>query len=298
MIDTNRNVSEIAHISFIEARLQPASSPLSDEAHPGNDDVAAERVLSAPERQALVLQHLRTHLFVDVQALRQELSASVATIRRDLTELEARGLLRRTHGGAVSVNQVTLDNTNAVRAQSHAEEKARIAEIAAGLIVDGDAVLIDSGTTALEVARRIAGNPTLTFVTNGADVVMALAAAGARQIHVIGGEYVDINHSFAGPLAAEMVRKFNVDKAVLSVSSVDLKRGLICTQQPAVAAVQQAMIDIAQSVIVVADHSKFERTALSVIAPLDRIDHVVTGWEARPHVVALPDKTKKKFVFA
>lgn len=278
--------------------MQHASSPPSDDDDPEGEDVASERVLSAPERQALVLQHLRTHLFVDVQALRRELSASTATIRRDLTELEARGLLRRTHGGAVSVNQVTFENTNSVRAQSHADEKGRIAEIAAGLIVDGDAVLIDSGTTALEVARRIAGNPTLTFVTNGADVLAVLAAAGARQIHVIGGEYVDINHSFAGSLAAEMVRKFNVDKAVLSVSSVDLKRGLICTQQPAVAAVQQAMIDIAQTVIVVADHSKFERTALSVIARLDRVDHVVTGREARPHVAALPDKTIKKFIFA
>jgi DeoR/GlpR family transcriptional regulator of sugar metabolism len=260
--------------------------------------VLHERVFSAPERQARVLQHLRAHLFVDVQRLRQELSASVATIRRDLTELEARGLLRRTHGGAVSVNQVTLETANAVRAESHAEEKARIAEIAAGLVVDGDAVLIDSGTTALEVARRLASNPSLTFVTNGADVVAALAAAGARQIHVIGGEYVEVNHSFAGPLAAEMIRRFNVDKAVLSVSSVDLKRGLICTQKQAVAAAQQAMIDIAQTVIVVADHTKFERTALSVIAPLDQIDHVVTGKEARSHIASLPEKTKKKFVFA
>ncbi|GGH31760.1 transcriptional repressor AccR [Alsobacter metallidurans] len=245
-----------------------------------------------------MLEHLRANLFVDIQALKDELGVSIATIRRDLTELESRGLLKRTHGGAISVNQVTRDSANAERALSNAAEKARIADAAAAMVVSGDAVLIDSGTTALEVARRLAGNDTLTFVTNGADVVAVLAAGGARRIHVVGGEYIDVNHSFAGPLAADMVRKFNVDKAFLSVSSVDVRRSLICTQKPEFACVQQAMIEVAQSVIVVADHSKFDRTSLAVIAPLERVDYVVTDNAARGLVAGLQDKTKKKFVFA
>jgi len=252
----------------------------------------------APQRQARLLEHLRSELFVDVQVLKDKLGVSIATIRRDLTELEGRGLLKRTHGGAVVINQVLRDNIAAVREVTYALEKKRIAEAAAAMIVEGDAVLIDSGTTSLQVARRLATNPSLTFVTNGIDTVSALVEAGARNVHMIGGQYIDINRSFSGAMAAEIVRQFNVDKAILSVSSIDLRRGLICTSGPEVGCVQQAMIEIAQTVIVVADHSKFQRTALSAIAPLDQVDYIVTNSEAREQLPTQPDKIRKKFVFA
>ncbi len=95
-----------------------------------------------------------------------------------------------------------------------------------------------------------------------------------------------------------MVRSFNVDKAILSVAAVDVRRLLICTSHPQVACAQQAMIEIAQMVIVVADHAKLDRTALAVIATLERIDYIVTGAAARTAVAAIPEKLKKKFVLA
>lgn len=252
----------------------------------------------APQRQARLLEQLRSQLFVDVQVLTGVLGVSVATIRRDLTELEERGLLKRTHGGAMSINQVTRDNATVVREATNAAEKARIGDAAAAMVVEGDAVMIDAGTTSLQVARRLASNRTLTFVTNGSDILVTLLEGGARKLHFIGGEYVNSNHSFGGTMAAEMVRKFNVDKAFLSVASVDLKRGLICTLSPEVGCVQQAMIDVAQAVIVVADYSKFERTALSVVTPLDRIDYIVTDAATRRVIASAPEKIKRKFVFA
>jgi DeoR/GlpR family transcriptional regulator of sugar metabolism len=185
-----------------------------------------------------------------------------------------------------------------VRALSNASEKQRIAKAAAELIVEGDAVIIDSGTTSLAVARELAGNPSLTFVTNGTDVLAALVTGGARGVHFIGGEYIDINHSSGGPLACDMTRRFNVDKAILSVSSVDLNRLLLCTLTPQVGSVQQAMIEIAQTVIVVADHSKFDRTALSVIAPISQVDYIVTDTGTAPAVERLPGSVKQKFIFA
>ena len=253
---------------------------------------------SGPDRQARLLEFVRSRPFVDAQRLKDELGVSIATIRRDLTELENRKLLRRTHGGAVGITQVTHDKETAVRGTANFAEKQRIAAAAAALVNEGDAVMIDSGTTSLEVAKLLAGNASLTFVTNGQDVLAELIAGGARSIHVIGGEYVPINHSFSGAMAAAMLRTFNVDKAFLSVAAVDVGRGLICTSNPQVAVAQQAMIEIAQMVVVVADHSKFERTALSVIAPLERISHVVTGTEARAAVAGIPDKARRKFVFA
>jgi len=257
-----------------------------------------EDLRSAPRRQARLLEYVRSRLFVDAQSLKDELGVSIATIRRDLAELEDRRLLRRTHGGAVSVTQVTHDNDTTIRERTNLEEKRRLAAAAAALVAEGDAVMIDSGTTSLQVAKLLAGNPSLTFVTNGQDVLGTLIAGGARAIHVIGGEYVALNLSFSGAMAAAMIRSFNVDKAILSVAAVDVERGLICTSHPQIACAQQAMIEVAQMVIVVADHSKLERTALAVIAPLERIDYIVTGGTARAAVAAIPEKLKKKFVFA
>lgn len=262
------------------------------------DDVETRGSLSAPQRQARLLEHLRAALFADVQVLRDRFGVSVATIRRDLNELERRGLLKRTHGGATIVNQVTRDHVAAVRQVTNAEEKKRIARAAAELVVEGDAVMIDSGTTSLEVARLLAAKPALTFVTNGTDVLTTLVTGGARNVHFIGGEYIDINHSCSGPMAAEMARRFNVDKAILSVSSVDVRRGQVSTLSPELGCVQQAMIEAARTAIVVADHSKFDRTALSVIAPLDSIDYVFTDAATRPLVAAAPGDIRNKFVFA
>lgn len=262
------------------------------------EEGAGTRFRSAGQRQARLIELLRSELFADVQVMRDRLGVSIATIRRDLSELESKGLLKRTHGGATVINQVTRDNPAAEREVTNAAEKAMIADAAAELVVEGDAVMIDSGTTSLQVAKRLASNTSLTFVTNGTDVLRALVDGGARSVHFIGGEYVDINHSCSGPMAAEQVRRFNVDKAILSVSSVDVKRGLICTLSPQIGSVQQAMIEIAHEVIVVADHSKFDRTALSVIASMDDLDYFVTNAATRPLVESLSENLKKKFIFA
>lgn len=265
---------------------------------PGHEDIATVRYRSAGQRQARLIELLRSDFFMDVQVLRDKLGVSMPTIRRDLSELESKGMLKRTHGGATIINQVMRDHTAAVREVTNAAEKAQIAGAAAELIADGDAVAIDSGTTSLQVAKLLAANATLTFVTNGTDVLRALVEGGSRNVHFIGGEYVDINHSCGGPMAAEQVRRFNVDKAILSVSSVDVRRRLICTLSPQIGYVQQAMIEIAQESIVVADHSKFERTALSVIESLDALDYIVTDGGTEPLVRSLPENDQKKFIFA
>lgn len=258
----------------------------------------ATRMASSAQRQARLLDHLRSEGFADAQGLTDTLDVSIATIRRDLNELEARGLLKRMHGGAAIINQTTRDYMTPVRQLRNAEEKARIGMAAAELIVEGDAVLIDSGTTTLQAAKHLAGRPSLTFITNGADILAELTAAGVRNLHFIGGEYIEVNRSLGGPMAVEMVRRFSVDKAILSVTAVDLDRGVIATSTPQISAVQQAMIEVARTVIVVADNSKFDRNALSVIAPLTAVDYFVTDSATESQVSRLPDAIRQKFIFA
>lgn len=262
------------------------------------EEESAGRFLSVAQRQARLLDYVRNEVFADAQALKDSLGVSIATVRRDLNDLEARGLLKRTHGGAAVVNQATLDYETRVREVTNVSEKSRIGAAAAELVVDGDAVMIDSGTTSLEVARRLAGRKSLTFVTNGTDILSTLVAGGVTNIYFIGGEYIDVNHSLGGAIAVEMVRRFSVDKAILSVASVDLARGTIATLTPQMAMVQKAMIEVAKTTIVVADHSKFDRTALSIIASLAEIDHVVTDSETRARIGSTSDDIRKKFIFA
>ncbi|MGK9055325.1 DeoR/GlpR family DNA-binding transcription regulator [Neorhizobium petrolearium] len=253
---------------------------------------------TAEDRQAKILELLNDELFLDIRTLTKRFQISVATARRDLGELEEAGLLRRTHGGAVSVNQVAQDPSNAVRAVSHQAEKAAIAATAAGMIAAGDAVLLDAGTTALEVAKLLVGRKDLTLISNGADIIAELIRGEAKSIYAVGGEYADTNRSFRGPLAEHFIRQFNVDKLILNAASIDLDRGLICTGSPQNASVEQAMIEVSRRVIVVADHSKFTRSSLSVVAKIEDVGVIITDAGAKSIIDNVPEKLRKKFVIA
>lgn len=249
-------------------------------------------------RQKRLLEHLCSNSYLDTQDMCALLGVSEATVRRDLADLEGRGLLRRTHGGALPLQQTTQDLPNAERECRNAAEKLRIGKAAAELVAAGDAVFLDAGTTTMQVARLLARRRDLTFITNGTDIVSCLAGAQVPRLYGIGGEYCEINHGMTGPLAAAAIRRFNVDKLFLSVSAVDLARGQIGISSPALALAQQAMIEIAQEVIVVADHSKFSRTALSVIASLSEVDRIVTDTICRDLVGDLPQPVLRKMIFA
>jgi DeoR/GlpR family transcriptional regulator of sugar metabolism len=252
----------------------------------------------AEERQGKIVELLREKNFLDIRTLTERFDISVATVRRDLDELEEAGLLRRTHGGAVLINQVALDATNAARSAWKQEEKAAIAAVVRGMIVDGDTVMFDSGTTALEVARSLAGRSNLTFISNGLDIVAELTRVEGRSIYTVGGEYFESNRSFGGPLAEQFIRQFNVDKLILNAASIDVDRGLICTVSPVNASVARAMIVVSRRVIVVADHSKFTKSSLSVVAKIDDVGVIVTDAGTKSIIDAAPEKLRKKFIVA
>lgn len=252
----------------------------------------------AEDRQAKIVELLRERNFIDIRTLTERFDISVATVRRDLADLEELGLIRRTHGGAVNINQVAQDATNAARLVSKQAEKAVIAEVAARMVAVGDTVLLDAGTTALEVARKLADRNSLTFISNGLDIVAELTRCDGRNIYSVGGEYTDTNRSFRGPLAEQFIRQFNADKLILNAASIDIDRGLICTGSPQNASVARAMIEVSRRVIVVADHSKFTKSSLSVVTRIEDIGVIVTDAGAKSIIDAAPDKLRKKFVIA
>jgi DeoR/GlpR family transcriptional regulator of sugar metabolism len=261
--------------------------------------MAGEKAFSlTSRRQTRLLERLEARAYADTQDLQSFLGVSEATVRRDLVDLEARGLIRRTHGGALPIGQVNREYTNAERLVHNAAEKRRIGRAASELVQDGDVVFIDAGTTTLQLARLLAQRTGLTFVTNGVDIAACLSAADGSSLFVIGGEFCSMNHSVGGPLATEAISRFNVDKLFLSVSSVDLGRSQINVATPTIAASQRAMIGIAQTVIVLADHSKFTKSAMSVIASLDEVDHIVTDAGTKKLASDAPEPLQKKLIFA
>ncbi|MDO5646782.1 DeoR/GlpR family DNA-binding transcription regulator [Paracoccus sp. (in: a-proteobacteria)] len=249
------------------------------------------------QRHQQILDRLRRDGFADIHALQTALDVSTATIRRDLTELEACGQLRRTRGGAIVMGQVTQGSPTAVRDLAMRAEKARIGRATAAMIDDGDAVFISAGTTAFQAARLLAANKTLRFITNGLDTAALLTDAGAPHVHMIGGQLAPINRSFIGPQAIDQLRAFNVDKALLNIAAIDLDRQAICMVDPDMAATTRAMIEIAQTSILTADHTKFTRKAMTLVTGLDAIDIIVTDTDTRPLTADLPDPIAQRFVF-
>jgi DeoR/GlpR family transcriptional regulator of sugar metabolism len=241
----------------------------------------------AAERHLRIREMLQQNGRVDIHMLTEAFGVSSVTVRRDLAELEAKGLLQRTHGGAVSAAKFDHDPSFATRELVNVDEKRRIGAAIAALVRDGDNTLIDSGSTAFQVAAALADREGLTVITNSLPVAAALKRSKVR-LFVVGGEYREANNSLVGPLAAEMVREFGIDKAILGVSAVDLARGTISTTNFAEAAFQKSAIEAAEEVIVAADYSKFGRSALCTICPLETVDLVVTDSSVKAsHLEAL-----------
>ena len=241
---------------------------------------------------------LREENFVAVRHLTEALEVSVATVRRDLDELESAGCLRRTHGGAVSITQVAYDPANEDRAVANLKEKALIAETAASMIVDDDTVLLDAGTTALEVAKKLTTRPRHTFISNGSDIVAELIRGRSQSVYCIGGQFAEINRSFRGPLAEQFIRQFNVDKLILNAASIDLDRGLILTGSPENASVQQVMMEVSAQTIVVADHSKLTKSSFSVAAKIADVGVIITDPGAEAIIEDAPEQMRRKFLIA
>jgi len=186
--------------------------------------------------------------------------------------LEQQGGAKRTHGGAFysgpSPHLAHFQN----RQEAQWDEKKAIASTAAGMISDGDTLLLDGGSTTYELARLLAGRA-LQVVTNSLPVANLFSAATNVELIVIGGYVLPRSGAIHGPYANEMLKSLRVRKAVLSAAGIDQTR--LYNSNHMLASTQRAMVDAADEVILLADSSKFGRQSLACICELDRIDRVV-----------------------
>lgn len=228
----------------------------------------------AEERKHQILAALKRAPAIRAVDLGLALGTSLASIRRDLADLERSGLLKRTHGGAISNDLVALEPTLAEKEDQYQAEKAAIGVTAAALIQPGDTIFLDAGSTTRQIARELQRYRNLTVVTNALSVASELASSDLEVI-LTGGQLRRGVLSQVGPIAEQAIASLHVDKLFLAANGVHLTKG-ITTPNLTEARTKRAMVDNAKEVILVADHSKFARVTLGRVCGLDRIDAIVT----------------------
>jgi DeoR family transcriptional regulator of aga operon len=230
-------------------------------------------------RLSAILERLADGGTVDVGQLAADLSASPATIRRDLAALERQRLLARTHGGAVA-HAVSYELPLRYKGVRYAEEKRRIAEAAAALISEGMAVGLTGGTTATEVARAIADRQQqLTIVTNALNIASELGVRPNIKLIVTGGLARNQSYELSGPIAEASLAGLNLDIAFIGVDGVDAKAG--CTTHEEVEAhTNGVMIRHARRVVLVADRSKVGKVTFAQICEAAAVDELISDTEA------------------
>ena len=229
----------------------------------------------APERHQLILEQARTNGRVDVRELAELLRVTPETIRRDLTSLERRGLVRRAHGGAIPIERSIVSAAISDRNEHLATEKIAIATAALEELPDGGSIIIDAGTTTIKFAELLPTDRSITVVTHSLPVAIALSDKPNVELLMLGGSIRPNSRSAVGTWTHQMVSMVSVDIAFLSVNGITPERGLT-TNNIAEAAVKLALIKAAKRSIVLADHSKFGREEFGRIAPIGAIDTIIT----------------------
>lgn len=234
--------------------------------------------LTARQREILQTARVRGRIGVDELALEHEVTPQ--TIRRDLNDLRARGLLSRVHGGAVpatSVSNVAYEDRRGLAA----EGKRRIGAAAAALIPDNSSVIINIGTTTEQVSRALYDRRDLMVVTNNINVVNILSGSARKELILAGGIVRQSDGGIVGEAAVGFIHQFKVDCAVIGASALD-EDGAILDFDLREVSVARAIIENARRTILVADHMKFGRSAPIRICPLSDVDQFVTDSEPPP----------------
>jgi len=226
-------------------------------------------------RRAGILEQIRKAGKVQVDLLSTEFLVSEVTIRNDLTQLEKKGLLIRTRGGAIYRERVGLDYDFSEKQKKNFHLKEKIGARAARYINEGDAIFLDSGSTTMEIAKQLDGFAQLTVITNALPIAGHLARYKNIKVIVPGGYLRENSLSLVGSLAEQNTSGFFCDKLFLGVDGFDSRYGLT-TPNPEEAQLNRTMIEHAQETIVVTDSSKFLHRSLALIAPISKIHTVIT----------------------
>jgi DeoR family transcriptional regulator of aga operon len=241
-------------------------------------------------RQTFILRRLQVGGEVSIDELCGSLNASVATIRRDLDDLQQRSLLRRTHGGAVPIGPLFYepfrhDSSFQDRVSSFAEEKRRIAMAAAKLVSTGETIALSGGTTTTEIVQCLKVLSGISIITNTVNVAMELSNRKDIEVTVLGGHLRGNWFTLVGPLANATAEMVFADTIFIGVDGIDSTRGLTCTH-PNEAEVLRVLVHHSKRRVVVADHSKLGSVANWLLCPVAEVHSIITDRGATDEMIA------------
>jgi DeoR family fructose operon transcriptional repressor len=238
--------------------------------------------MHAEERQHRISEYLQKVEFAALEEIAKQVEASISTVRRDLTLLEAAGVVRRTHGGARVVVPKSDEFTFSARDTHQLTEKEAIGKACAELIAPNQSVILDAGTTVYHVARYLETKAP-QIVTNSLPVANHYASANRLEVVLSGGVIYPRLGVLVGPLAVDAFRKIHADVAIMSAGGLCLDG--ITNSHGLLIDIQRGMIEAAQKVIFCFDHTKFGRQSVLPLCDLDCVDVIVTDASAPSDLV-------------
>ncbi|MDQ5850883.1 MAG: DeoR/GlpR family DNA-binding transcription regulator [Chloroflexota bacterium] len=240
--------------------------------------------MSLERRREQILAYLSAHDRTSVTELSQFLGVSEVTVRKDLDQLEAQGVVTRVHGGAIVSGRGRLELYFAAREQEHLDEKRRIAQAAAALIQSGQHIFLDASTTALQVARLIKDREELIVVTNGLYTALELNFCVGITTIVVGGTLRHRSSSLVGSLNFNSLQRLRVDIGFFGARGVTGQDGLMETDLDE-AQLKQRMVNSSDRVVGIVDASKFGARAFSAFALPEEIEQIITDQSAPSSII-------------
>lgn len=229
--------------------------------------------MKTAERQSRISAYLSERGYASLNELVERFDVSISTVRRDLDEMQRKGVVKRTHGGAFHVEAREHPLDYSTRQSKNVAEKAAIGTLAASLIQEGDAVLLDGGTTTFRVAEKLVGRQ-IQVVTNSLPVASLLGRHGDTEVILLGGTIIAGTGETLGRWADEMLRSLHSRRAVIGIAGV-MPDGLFNANLLMVE-LQRLMIEASDELMVVVDSSKFDRRSLVRLCGLNKVNHLVT----------------------
>ena len=233
--------------------------------------------LNSVRRQKVILELLRKNSQITVSELARDFNVSEVTIRRDMNSLAKTGKVLRTYGGVASNEKVAYEFSFREKLNKNIKDKEKIGNLAASLVKDGEVILMDTGTTTLQVARSLSSSSkkNITIITNSLSIVSALGGNQEIKVILLGGELQPGGFYLFGPTTEKELSNIYVDKCFIGTDGIDLKKGFFTTDFK-LAHLAELMMKAAKQVIVVADHTKFNRKSLVLFGKLKEVELIVT----------------------
>ena len=227
------------------------------------------------ERHALIVQQARQATRVEVSALAELLDVTPETVRRDLTQLERKGLVQRVHGGAITVEKLDFEPTLAARSRRRSAEKRRIAEAALDYLPAAGSIMLDAGSTTSAIAELLPTDRELNVLTNSLPIATQISRYPDFSLHLLGGRVRPRTEATTGGWGLRELQEVHVDVAFIGTNGLTVEIGLTTPDQ-AEAAMKQAMVRCATQVYVLADSSKMDNEYLVRFAAIDEVDALIT----------------------